>query len=410
MDKQSIDGEQGPIRRAMLRWIAIYLGLWFMPSPLGELPWVGGPVSRFISSAKERSAQWLSGVWPGAEPVAIKYSSGSDRTMDYYSAAFLIILSGSIAGILAVRRLDTQREAKLIGWLSGYLRLVLACTMVLYGLAKVFPLQFVVPGPRILTMKVGDLTPEDLMWVFMGASVPYTVFAGVAEVIGGALLLWQRTSALGASILLLVMANVTLMDLCYDVNMKLAAIHLLLAIMFVLAPEVPRIARALLQSARTNASTGWQSRAGMIARYAIFTLVAGRTLHGSWTTAQEMNVRHPLHGIWTVLDATATANDGNPNGLHSMTIQGGGIVMIGRDHSRKLYRMAGLDAKLLSLLDAESGKPIGTLRVSATSQSELSLVGDLAGEPLRLNLGRSEPDRLSSHRFHWATDHEAMPR
>ena len=199
MDEQNVSEPPGQLRRFPLRWLAIYLGLWFFPSPLGELPWIGGTLRHAVASAKERGAQWLSGLWPGTAPVAIASSGGSDRTLDYYSAALSIVLSAVIAGLLSARRASAQRDRQLLAWLRGYMRLVLACTMLLYGLCKVFPLQFHTPGPRVLTMRIGDLLPIDVMWTFMGTSKVYTVFAGVAELLGGVLLLWKRTSLLGST-------------------------------------------------------------------------------------------------------------------------------------------------------------------------------------------------------------------
>jgi hypothetical protein len=408
VDKLRVPGPPSQLRRFPLRWLGLYLGLWFMPAPLGQLPWVGGFLKNVVASAKERGAQWFSGLWPGSEGLAIRFSGGSDRTIDYYIAALLIVLSCLIAGLLSARRLDAPKDRQLFEWLRGYLRLVLACTMLLYGLCKVFPLQFHPPGLRILTMRVGDLTPLEIMWTFMGVSQPYTIFSGVAELIGGVLLLWPRTSLLGASILFVVMGNVVLLDLCYDVDMKLYAGHLLLAITFLIAPEAPRLARAFLprKTAAAESSASWRSIGSALARFGIFALVAGEILHWSWTATREGAGRHPLHGIWKVEDAAVSGTPIAPHAWHSVAIQRGSFITIGRDHSRKLYKLdvTKLDAERLTLRDVDTGKPVGTLSATSKNHTELLLAGELAGEPLQLGLRRSEEPRLVSHRFQWAHD------
>ncbi|HTU63174.1 MAG TPA: hypothetical protein VMF89_32160, partial [Polyangiales bacterium] len=342
----------------------------------------------------------------GGQGVDAVMSGGTDRTLDYYVVALLLIVSCVFAAALSLTR---DRDRQLLDWLSGYLRLMLACTMLLYGLCKLFPLQFHMPGPRALTMKIGELEPWEVMWLFMGVSLPYTVFAGLAEILGGALLLWRRTSLLGALILLIVMGNVALMDLCYDVDMKLYACHLVLAISVVLAPELPRLLRALLApDSGLRAGARWQH----VARFAIFLLFTGQTLHWCWTATQEGSGKHPLHGIWTVQSAADGGTCRAPQDWHTVAIQRGSFTTIDRDHTRKLYKLDAqkLDSGGVTLLDVDTNKAVATLSATAKNPQELLLAGDFAGEPFQLALRRSDDTRLTTHRFAWTHDLPPQPR
>ena len=90
-------------------------------------------------------------------------------------------------------------------------------------------------GPDRLAEPLGNYSPFALMWTFMGYSKPYTIFAGVGEVIGGVLLLFRKTTTLGASLSCGVMANVLALDSSYGVGLRvLVSLYLLLAI-FLLA-------------------------------------------------------------------------------------------------------------------------------------------------------------------------------
>jgi len=387
------------LRRFPLRWLGSYLVLWFMPSPLGDLPWVGPPLHSAFYEAKTRSAQWFSSLWMSGQGVEAVISGGTDRTLDYYVVALLLVVSFLIALALS---LTQERDRPLFEALGGYLRLMLACTMLLYGLCKLFPLQFHTPGPRVLTMRVGDLDPWEVMWLFMGVSQPYTMFAGATEIVGGVMLMWQRTSSVGALVLLVVMGNVALMDLCYDVDMKLYACHLVLAIVVVLAPELPRLLRALLTP--TDRSTvSWLHAA----RYGVFLLFSGQTLHWCWTATQEGRGSHPLHGIYTVEPAADSSKH-----WHTVAIQRGSLTIIDREHTRKLYKLdpQKLDANGLTLMDAETNQPVATLRATASGARELLLAGDFAGEPVQLALRRNEETRLVAHRFSWTHDLPPQPR
>ena len=94
--------------------------------------------------------------------------------------------------------LDRKRQEyrTLHEWLRIYVRYALGFTMLGYGMDKVFALQFnsSLPGPGRLAEPLGNYSPFALMWTFMGYSKPYTIFAGVGEVIGGVLLLFRRTT------------------------------------------------------------------------------------------------------------------------------------------------------------------------------------------------------------------------
>lgn len=403
MDKLN---DQRLLRRFPPRWLGCYLVLWFAPSPLGELPWIGQPLYSAIYDAKTLSARWFSSLWIGGQGVDAVISGGTDRTLDYYVVALLLIVSFLMATALSLTR---ARDRQLFDLLCGYLRLMLACTMLLYGLCKLFPLQFHMPGPRALTMKLGELEPWEVMWLFMGVSLPYTVFAGLAEILGGVMLMWRRTSLLGALILLVVMGNVALMDLCYDVDMKLYACHLVLAISVVLAPELPRLVRAVLaRDASFRTSARWQT----VARFTIFLLFAGQTIHWCWAATQEGSGTHPLHGIWTVQSAADSGTCPAPQSWHTVAIQRGSFTTIDRDHTRKLYKLDAqqLDAAGVTLLDADTNQPVATLTATTKNQRELLLAGDFAGEPLQLALRRNEDTRLMAHRFAWTHDLPPQPR
>ncbi|MFM1882053.1 MAG: hypothetical protein RJA05_462 [Planctomycetota bacterium] len=71
-----------------------------------------------------------------------------------------------------------------------------------------------------LLQQYGDSSPMGLMWTFMRASPAYVMFAGWMETIGGLLLLFRRTQLLGAMLVAGVMANVFVLNMCYDVPVE----------------------------------------------------------------------------------------------------------------------------------------------------------------------------------------------
>ncbi|MEP2937450.1 MAG: hypothetical protein ABJM06_08945 [Gilvibacter sp.] len=97
-------------------------------------------------------------------------------------------------------------------------RLYVFFFLMVYGLAKVFGGQFYssdeIP-PEIATMPIAQISDFDLAWVFMGRSYGYILFIGLAEAIGAAMLLFNRTKLIGALILIPIMVNVIVFDIFF---------------------------------------------------------------------------------------------------------------------------------------------------------------------------------------------------
>ncbi len=145
--------------------------------------------------------------------------------------------------ILDRRRLHYERLHAL---LRVWVRYALAYMMFVYGSVKLFKLQFPAPGPARLMETFGESSPMGLLWAFMGASTPYTVFTGVVETLGGALLLVRRTTTLGALVVLGAMTNVVALNFSYDVPIKLLSMHFLLLAAWLVAPDARRLVDVLV--------------------------------------------------------------------------------------------------------------------------------------------------------------------
>ncbi len=198
------------------------------------------------------------------------FTNGSgDTTYDWLLVASwgaLALLAALVWSLVDRRRLQYER---LFGILRVWVRYALAYQMLNYGFAKVFKLQFPAPGPSRLNEPFGAASPMGLLWAFMGASTAYTIFGGAAEVLGGALVLFRRTTTLGALVIVAVMSNVVMLNLCYDVPVKLLSSHLLLLALWLLLPDARRLADLLVLHRPTQPSLiVWRpaSRRGVWAR------------------------------------------------------------------------------------------------------------------------------------------------
>jgi hypothetical protein len=102
-------------------------------------------------------------------------------------------------------------------WLRGIMRYFIAYEIAVYGFAKILQTQF----GRIYSrddIPVGELTGFNLTWNYFGHSYTFAVILGLIQIGGGILLLFRRTTLLGAFILLPVMVNIVLINIFYDID------------------------------------------------------------------------------------------------------------------------------------------------------------------------------------------------
>ena len=169
--------------------------------------------------------------------IATRVNGSGDTTYHF----FKLFVQGGISVLAATIWLvfDRQRTFynKIKVFTSVYIRYYLAFTLLTYGLAKVFPNQFWEPGLTDLLRPFGEISPMGLLWKFMGYSVPYVIFTGVLEVLAGTLLFFRRTVKLGAIIAFGIMLNVFVLNMSYDVPVKLFSFHLMVLASIVLAKD-----------------------------------------------------------------------------------------------------------------------------------------------------------------------------
>lgn len=90
----------------------------------------------------------------------------------------------------------------------------------IYGMGKMMVGQFHTRGhlpEQLVQTPLSEVGGFDLAWTFFGYSRAYVLFIGMSQVIGGFLLLWQRTKLLGVAILIPVLLNIIIVDYCFTI-------------------------------------------------------------------------------------------------------------------------------------------------------------------------------------------------
>ncbi len=192
-------------------------------------------------------------VWADEAFVHVPYGLTFDErgvsNAPYGWVQFLCTVTLACAATVLWSVLDRDRVqyARLHPWFRLAMRYMLAGAMIRYGAIKIIPSQMMAPPPLpVLQQRIGDIFPNHLLWWTVGASPPFETATGLAEMLGGVLLLLPRTTLLGALICTANMVLVFLLNMCYDVPVKLPSLHLLVMAVILVAPDLRRLADVFL--------------------------------------------------------------------------------------------------------------------------------------------------------------------
>jgi len=111
----------------------------------------------------------------------------------------------------------TETSAKTQPRFIDYLRYFSAFMLYMYGMSKLVHLQFNMQT-QLARQAVGSLNGYQLTWFYFGFSRAYAVILGLTQVFGATLLLFRKTTLLGALSMLPVMANILLINMFILVN------------------------------------------------------------------------------------------------------------------------------------------------------------------------------------------------
>lgn len=247
-------------------------------------------------------------------------SSSCGDTPAQWLALRVGLLWGAATGVLlAVGQLRQRRRWAVPDVLLDLLALYLSLILFRYGFVKVLATQF----PRLwanLDTPPAELTPMRVAWQFFGYSRGYQQFLGWGEVLPAVLLLFRRTRTLGAFIATVVMLNVFVVNIFFDVCVKIGSGSYLFFALLLLLQDADRLWQFFVghrpAALRTLAATanrfGRRGRRTYQAISILLTLtVVGLTVmdvQGIQEYATEQAAVLPLTGVWETTRAARWAN------------------------------------------------------------------------------------------------------
>ena len=227
-------------RKLLFRFACIYFILYMSPlSWMGNLPGFGA-----LAEYYGEGESWLVNLGNQylfhVRDVLVPLNGSGDTSYGYAQLCLFLLVAG--LGTVLWTVLDKRRN-HIVGyyWLLVAVRYFVSLNALSYGILKLFGQQMIFPTLSALATPLGDFLPMRFSWFFIGYSAPYQFFSGLVEVVAGLLLLFRRTSTLGAFVAASVFLNVMMMNLSYDIPVKLFSMHLFLMSNFLLIGDAHRL-------------------------------------------------------------------------------------------------------------------------------------------------------------------------
>lgn len=213
------------MKEKVLNFIKLYFSIYFIlyifPFPLFGFPII---VDNFFV--------WFGQSILGLDFVKQANTGSGDTVFDFVKLTFVLLLSFIVTIIFLFTKSVVKEKVVSISII--YVRYFLSCMLLSYGFAKFGDGQFGLPSLFRLDQSVGEMSPMGILWTFMGSSPAYSAFAGICQATAGFLLLFRRTSVLGALVAFGVMINIVVLNFCYDVPVKIFSTNLALIALFII--------------------------------------------------------------------------------------------------------------------------------------------------------------------------------
>ena len=412
-------------RSVLFRFAVVYFSLYSLATQIvgGVVltPWFSFPALG-TTWPMRNVTEWLAGHVFGLRTPLVFSGNSGDTAFHWIQNAWLLALAIVLTIAWLVMQPGRDRESAWHVRFRLFLRFAMAAQMFYYGMAKIIPTQFPPPSLVTLVESVGNLSLSDLLWTWVGASTPYQVFTGCAEVASGVLLLIPRTTTLGAVIGVVDMIQVFVLNMTYDFGLKQISFHYLLMFGFLLAPDMRRLVNVFLLNRAAEPwtapelfSTARANRRALIAQVVfglyligMFTWVASRSYYAAGGPGEP---RSPLYGIWNVEELSVNGesrppvlNDYDRRWRRAIFDTANVLVFQRTDDSFAHYE-ASIDtsSRTIALTKRNGGAWRASFTFDRPSADRLVLEGTMDGHTLRVRLKLLDSDtfRLLNSRFRW---------
>jgi len=414
------------VRRWLFRLAVVYYGLYvlttqmlgsLLPLPVGNVPELGTlpPVKTIVS--------WVAvHVFRVTTPLVITGSGSGDKTFDWVHAFCVLVVSIVVSAVWSMK--DRTDDVRLQRWFRIFARFALGSTMITYGMVKAVPLQMPAPSLTRLLEPYGLFSPMGVLWASVGASRAYEIVIGGAELAGGVLLFAPQTAPLGALICLVDTVQIFILNMTYDVPVKLFSFHLIVLSLILLGPVIPQLARVLLPGVlgpprRVGSAIEVIRPARWLvgAQFGFGLYLIAMNVYGAkqaWTEYGGGAPKSPLYGIWTVDRMSIDGQFRSPlvtdyDRWRRVIFDRPGAIVFQRMNDLNVFYAATVDTTAGTIAPTPVPNATWTtpLRFQRPAQNRLTLDGEMQHHQVHLELQLVDRNTylLLTRGFHWVQEY-----
>lgn len=170
----------------------------------------------------------------------------------YVNWPFLLILAIIGAAIWAALDRKARDYNNLYYWVRTIVKYRVAYAAIAWGYKKIFIMQMPAGNEGLYNTEFIDFFAKRLYWEAIGVATTYEFFLGFAEFIGGFLLLFRKTTAVGAAITFIVFGNIAVANHAYDIGEQVPSAGLALLSLFVLWYDIPGVWNLIVNQVNTR--------------------------------------------------------------------------------------------------------------------------------------------------------------
>jgi uncharacterized membrane protein YphA (DoxX/SURF4 family) len=418
------------LTRVGFRFVALYCTLYIVCTQM--FSGLFGPILRLLAPVVPITPPMLTAPvqqigsyiaihwWHFPEPLSANRGAG-DKPVDYALAFGLLLIAAALTALWSA--VDWRRASypRLQAWFRVFLRFGLGTSLATYGWIKAFPVQMSYPNLTRLLEPYGDFSLMGVLWAKIGASPAYETFTGCAELLAAVLLLIPGLTTLGAAVALAVTSQVFVLNMTYDVPVKLFSLHLVVMSLVLLAPDARRLVRFFVLKRPTDPlRDGRLFRRQRLHRAALAlqVLFAAWVLVGGYQQAKEAYARSgpnapkpPLYGIWVIDRMLIDGVERAPlvtdyDRWRRLIFQFPNAMTFQRMDNTIISFQAKVDEAAGAIVVTQQNKETGRFTIQKPADDRLVLDGSLNGKPMRLETTYFDRSRfrLVQGRFRWIQD------
>lgn len=372
--------------------------------------------------------EWVGRTGFGVDAVLHEDSGSGDQAVIWVMIFCILVVA--VVATLLWSLLDRRRTGypRLSAWFFTFIRLCLAGQMLFYGIAKAIPTQMPEAPLTALLRPYGDFSITSVLWLQVGSSPAYQVALGIAEMLAGLLLFWPRTATVGAMLSVVSMAQVFVLNMTFDVPVKILSLHLLLLSLVLLAPQARRLADILILERPSEPATQPRlfdsvkaNRIAALVQVLIGVWMLVGVVDLGWRAWDEVGggrEKSPLYGIWTVSEFTTAGQPVPPlltdeNRWQRAVFEDPGVMFIQGMDGELTPVSATIDTEAHTLtLTAPAAPdtppaPIARFTLEQPTPEQLRLTGELNGTPTSIVLDQMDLEAfpLRGAGFRWVQDY-----